>query len=142
MARGGCFCGKIRIEYVGQPVASGLCHCNDCRKQTGAVFSFCLIINRADLRITGTPKAVAKKADSGNHIKNYFCEDCGTPIYGQRIEKSGEPASSAVFRAGIFDDPEVLDQRKPVVELYTSNRVSWLNPIEGAEQFPGMLPLP
>lgn len=98
MARGGCFCGKIQIEYIGQPVASvrlhcnyswditwkltcavhqGLCHCNDCRKQTGAVFSFCLIINRADLKITGSPKEVAKTADSGNSIKNYFCEDCG-----------------------------------------------------------------
>ncbi|KAL4913983.1 Mss4-like protein [Aspergillus aurantiobrunneus] len=141
MARGGCFCGNIRIEYVGQPIASGLCHCNDCRKLTGALYSYSIIINRADLKITGTPKPVAKTADSGNRITNYFCSDCGTPIYGHGIDTSGEPASVAILRAGLFDNPELLDQRKPVVEIYTRSRVSWLSPIEGAEQFPGMLPM-
>ncbi|KAL4805390.1 Mss4-like protein [Aspergillus unguis] len=140
MAVGGCFCGKIRYEYIGQPIASGLCHCDDCRKLTSTLFSYSIMINRADLKITGTPKEVAKTADSGNRMKNYFCGDCGTPIYGNRLESNGEPASIAMLRGATFDNPEVFKERKPVVEVYTEKRVSWLKPIEGAEQFEGMLP--
>jgi hypothetical protein len=45
-------------------------------------------------------------------------------------------------RAGIFDDLSLFNQLQPKVELYVDGRVSWLCPIEGAEQFVGMVPLP
>ncbi|KAB8269748.1 hypothetical protein BDV30DRAFT_251093 [Aspergillus minisclerotigenes] len=77
MVVGGCFCGKIRVEYNGEPVISALCHCYDCRKLTGTLFTYSFVVHKADLKITGSPKEVAKRADSGNHIKNYFCPDCG-----------------------------------------------------------------
>lgn len=98
MAVGDCFCGRVRVEFSGQPIKSvsipppgrrlftalilflsqqGLCHCSDCRKLTGAPYSYSFVVKTADLEVTGSPKAVAKTADSGNHIKNYFCPDCG-----------------------------------------------------------------
>ncbi|KAJ5811808.1 hypothetical protein N7474_008109 [Penicillium riverlandense] len=80
MSTGGCFCGKVRVEYSGQPMNSGLCHCLDCRKITGSLYSYSFVVNRADLKVTGNPKEVAKISDSGNHIKNYFCSDCGTVL--------------------------------------------------------------
>ncbi|KAH3187840.1 hypothetical protein KXV92_005168, partial [Aspergillus fumigatus] len=76
-ATGGCFCGNVRIEYSGQPMTSGLCHCRDCRKLTGSLYSYNLVVKRTDLKITGSPKELPKIADSGRHIKNYFCGDCG-----------------------------------------------------------------
>ena len=95
MVVGGCFCGKIRVEYNGEPIMSvsifppgnirwsiniseqALCHCYDCRKLTGTLFTYSFVVHKADLKISGSPKEVAKRADSGNHIKNYFCSDCG-----------------------------------------------------------------
>ncbi|KAJ5086928.1 hypothetical protein NUU61_008235 [Penicillium alfredii] len=77
MAVGGCFCGKVRIQYSGQPIASGLCYCLDCRKLTGSAYSYNFIVDNTQLTITGSPKEVAKTSDSGNHIRNYFCPDCG-----------------------------------------------------------------
>ncbi|KJK68762.1 Glutathione-dependent formaldehyde-activating enzyme [Aspergillus parasiticus SU-1] len=77
MVVGGCFCGNIRVEYNGEPIISALCHCYDCRKLTGTLFTYSFVVHKADLKITGNPKEVAKRADSGNHIKNYFCSDCG-----------------------------------------------------------------
>ncbi|KAB8221957.1 hypothetical protein BDV33DRAFT_229847 [Aspergillus novoparasiticus] len=77
MVVGGCFCGNIRVEYNGEPIISALCHCYDCRKLTGTLFTYSFVVHKADLKITGSPKEVAKRADSGNHIKNYFCSDCG-----------------------------------------------------------------
>ncbi|KAJ5234839.1 uncharacterized protein N7469_004007 [Penicillium citrinum] len=139
MAVGGCFCGNIRIEYSGQLLASGLCHCHDCRKLTGGPFSYVFIVKSAELRVSGSPKEVAKVADSGNDIKNYFCPDCGTPLFGQTINSSGEPEETTVVRAGIFDDMGILNERKPEVEIYTDSRLKWICPIEDALQFSGML---
>ncbi|GFF56473.1 glutathione-dependent formaldehyde-activating enzyme [Aspergillus udagawae] len=141
-ATGGCFCGKVRIEYSGEPMTVGLCHCSDCRKITGSLYSYNFVVKRADLKITGSPKELAKIADSGTHIKNYFCADCGTPLYGLRMNSDGVPAETTVLRAGIFDDIEVLNQRRPEAEIFTSGRVSWMSPIEGTGQFVGMVPLP
>jgi hypothetical protein len=37
-----------------------------------------------------------------------------------------------------MDDADALGDAKPGVELFTSNRVSWVKPMEGAEQKGGM----
>ncbi|KAJ5740715.1 hypothetical protein N7493_000587 [Penicillium malachiteum] len=142
MAVGGCFCGNIRIEYTGQPIASALCHCDGCRKITGALYSYSLVINPDDLKVTGSPKAVAKVSDAGNRLNNFFCPECGTPIYGHKVDSANNPIGVVILRAGIFDNPELLNKRKPVAEIYTKQRVSWLSPIEGADQYPEGLALP
>jgi hypothetical protein len=66
----------------------------------------------------------------------------GTPLYGFRIEPSGAADDIVIVRAGIFDELEVLNARRPVAELYINGRVSWMCPLEGTAQFEGMLPLP
>lgn len=75
-------------------------------------------------------------------IENVSQKSLGTPIYGQRTEASGELADVTIIRAGVFDDPNIMNQRRPVAELYTKNRVDWISPVEDAEQFHGMMPLP
>ncbi|KAE8391239.1 Mss4-like protein [Aspergillus alliaceus] len=142
MAVGGCFCGKVRIQYNGQPITSALCHCLDCRKLTGTLYTYNFVVKSADLKITGNPKEVAKTSDSGNHIKNYFCSDCGTPLYGLRLNSAGTPDETIILRAGILDDIGILNEHEPGAEIYTDRRVSWIRPAEGANQFVGMLPLP
>jgi hypothetical protein len=55
-----------------------LCHCSDCRKLTSCPYSNNLIVPTNAFTITsGSPKEVAKTADSGTAIRNYFCGDCG-----------------------------------------------------------------
>ncbi|CEJ61355.1 hypothetical protein PMG11_09890 [Penicillium brasilianum] len=140
MVVGACFCGKVRIELNGQPLTSGLCHCLDCRKLTGSPYSYSFVVKTAELEISGSPKEVAKTSDSGNEIRNYFCPDCGTPLYGGKIKPDGEPDEITVVRAGIFDD-EFLAKWKPQAELYIGSRLEWVKPIEEAGQFSGMMAL-
>ncbi|OJJ78723.1 GFA family protein [Aspergillus glaucus CBS 516.65] len=142
MAVGGCFCGKVQIKYNGQPLTSGLCHCLDCRKLTGAPYTYNYIVESAELDISGNPKEVAKTSDSGNNIRNYFCPDCGTPLFGRKIKSDGDSDEITIIRAGIFDDIRILNERKPEAEIYTDRRLKWVNPVEGADQFSGMLSLP
>jgi len=142
MAVGGCFCGKVRIEYNGQPLTSALCHCHDCRKLTGSPYTYNFVVKSADLEISGSPKEVAKTSDSGNHIKNYFCSDCGTPLFGRKIKSDREPDEITIVRAGIFDDIGILNERKPEAEIYTDRRLEWVSPVEGAAQVSGMYSQP
>ena len=36
---GTCFCGAVRVEARGEPMAVSICHCVNCRKLSGAPFS-------------------------------------------------------------------------------------------------------
>lgn len=63
----------------------------------------------------------------------------GTPIYGGAVSEEGE-LDAIVLRAGIFDNQDILHQCKPIIEIYTSQRLSWVAPVEGCRQFEGMLP--
>ncbi|KAK1147514.1 hypothetical protein N8T08_000854 [Aspergillus melleus] len=124
MVSGSCFCGQVRVE-CNELLTSALCHCTGCRKLTGTLYTYSFVVKTADLTVIGTPKEVAKTADSGNHIKNYFCSNCGTPLYGHKVKDTGEPEDITILRAGILDDVEILNQRKPQVEIYTENRIAW-----------------
>ncbi|KAJ5961103.1 uncharacterized protein N7479_008253 [Penicillium vulpinum] len=141
MAVGGCFCGNVRVEHHGQPLTTALCHCLDCRKLTGSLYTYSFIVKTAELEISGSPKAVAKISDSGNPIENYICPDCGTLLFGRKTNSNGDPDELTVLRAGIFDDMGMLNERKPEIEIYTDRRLNWVSPVEGARQFSGMLSL-
>ncbi|RAL09606.1 GFA family protein [Aspergillus homomorphus CBS 101889] len=143
MPTGSCFCGHIRINYTGQPITTGICHCKDCRKISGSLSIYSLVIQRADLQLlSGQPKEVRKTADSGNQIRNYFCGECGTPLYGWRLQEDGTPHETVILRAGILDDEEFLESHKPQAEIYTGSRLGWVAPAEGAVQVQGMVALP
>ncbi|KAJ5698741.1 hypothetical protein N7462_000746 [Penicillium macrosclerotiorum] len=142
MAVGGCFCGNIRVEITGEPLTSGLCHCLDCRKLTGGASSWSFVVKSEEVKVSGTAKAVRKTSDSGNEIRNYFCPECGTPLYGRKLKPDGDFEVITIVRAGIFDDSEMLNKQKPVAELFTERRLDWTAPIEGAAQVCGMLKLP
>lgn len=71
---------------------------------------------------------------------DYVCP--GTPIYGFKIKPSGDEDEILIVRSGIFDDMELLNEKRPVAELYVKGRVGWVCPLEGTQQFEGMLPVP
>ncbi|KAF3392605.1 hypothetical protein F1880_008896 [Penicillium rolfsii] len=141
MVVGGCYCGKVRVQLNGHPLRVGLCHCLDCRKLTGSIYSFGYVVKTADLEVSGSPKAMVKSSDSGNERHNFFCPDCGTPVFGQGMKADGTPEPLTVLRAGIIEDPQFLTRWKPQAELFTDRRLEWVTPIDGATQCSGMLSL-
>src|SRR6478736_2080354 len=81
---GGCLCGAIRYETVGDSVFTLRCHCRDCQRQSGAAHVPAARFPSAVFRILqGTPMRYVTKADSGNDIVRVFCGNCGTPLYVQ-----------------------------------------------------------
>ncbi|CAD0112427.1 unnamed protein product, partial [Aureobasidium uvarum] len=129
MYTGSCFCKKITVELSAEPQVVALCHCTDCRKMSGSVYSYNFIVGADDYKISGTPEATDKIADSGNKVKNYYCKDC--------VAESGI-IERVVINAGIFDDVREIQNRKPSVEIYVEQRLDWVKPVEDCAQLEGM----
>ena len=75
--KGGCTCGKGRVEARGEPYRVGVCHCLTCRKLHGMPFSFYAVFSPDAVTIEGQVDVFA----SSEHGRRYFCPACGSQIY-------------------------------------------------------------
>lgn len=81
MAEGSCLCGAVRFTVAGEPVAMGYCHCNSCRRWTGApVYAFTMWPDQA---VTVTDGAnllgtFLKTPDTVSHRQH--CRRCGGAV--------------------------------------------------------------
>src|SRR6185503_6909117 len=64
-AEGGCQCGAIRYRLTGEPVFLTICHCGECKRQSGSAFGMSMRMRWSDVEITGQPKRWVRPADSG-----------------------------------------------------------------------------
>ncbi|KAF2224037.1 Mss4-like protein [Elsinoe ampelina] len=131
MSTGSCFCGAIQIEFTGEPQGKVLCHCRDCHKISGSVFSTNILVPKDSFKTTkGKPKTIAKKADSGKEITSYFCGDCGTTLY-----RLGDwNPTGVIIKAGVLDDVDHLTNGKPGVELFAPSRMPWISQVDGSDE--------
>ena len=113
---GGCFCGTIRYEITGAPIASVNCHCTMCRRTSAAPFVSWLVVEKDNFRYTsGTPQKLAS-SDSGSR---YFCASCGTPV----VCINTEHPDWVDVTIGSLDDP---NQFPPDRDVYDDTRLTWL----------------
>ena len=49
---GGCLCGAVRFVATGQPESVAWCHCQSCRKHSGAPVSVFQAFKRATYAVT------------------------------------------------------------------------------------------
>jgi len=79
-----------------------------------------------------TKFAQSETIESGNTMENHFCSVCGSLMY--RI--SSAFPTLLITRIGTVDDFNLHETTlRPTVEVYTKDRVCWLNGAEGAEQY-------
>jgi hypothetical protein len=77
---GGCMCGAIRYRISAAPIATGLCHCDRCRPQSGSAFSTVIIIRRSTLAIEGETAVFEDIGSSGLHVGRRYCPRCASPL--------------------------------------------------------------
>lgn len=123
MRQGGCLCGKVRFRATGAPKWAAHCHCNSCRKFTGAIFATYAGYETAALTHEG---AAPVQHHSSQGVTRSFCGDCGTAISYQSDRWPGE----IHLLVGAFDDPNAF---APEVHVYWAERVPWL---ELADELP------
>lgn len=103
-ATGGCMCGAVRYEAIGDPKFVGHCHCHSCRKHSGAPVVTWVAFNPEQVTFTnGEPKLY----ESSPGIKRAFCGDCGTPLTWDLLGRGGRtprlpiPAPGGFYRNSI-----------------------------------------
>ena len=74
---GGCLCGRIRYKATGKPSNGTHCHCEICRRASGAAFVSWATFRSGDFAFTGGRPA---RFDSSDIAFRQFCPDCGTPL--------------------------------------------------------------
>ena len=114
---GGCKCGQVRYVLHGEPSKVGLCHCADCRHETGSAFFYYADWKPDQISVTGAYATYDGRS---------FCPRCGSRLFHLGDEH-------AEIALGSLDNaPAGL---VPSCEGWVKRREPWLPPVSGAEQF-------
>jgi hypothetical protein len=116
--RGGCLCGALRYEAVGEPIGSGHCYCSDCRRASGSGFIPFIGFKAEAVRFTGEAREFRSKAARGGDAVRNRCAQCMSLVFGGEIGKSG----SYTLYAGSLDDPSTFH---PTIAIFTAGRPDW-----------------
>lgn len=114
---GSCSCGKVNFTVTGEPLCLGICHCTDCRQESGSAFTYFGVWRAADLHCDG-PTAV--------HEGRRFCPTCGSRLFATSEQEA------EIKLGSLRDAPTGL---VPTYELWIKRREPWLTPLANAEQF-------
>jgi hypothetical protein len=113
---GGCLCGAIRYRVVGPPLWAAHCHCESCRRATGApVATYAGFATENFAWTAGEPASFA----SSPGVLRTFCVRCGTSLTYQGERWPGE----IHVLAATLDRPEAVT---PQGEAFIEERLPWL----------------
>lgn len=118
--QGGCLCGAVRYSTSGSPVATAVCHCTSCQKQSGASFSVNLLLLQTQVTIDGELAAYVDKNEDNQDVVRKFCPACGSPILSELASHPGLVA----IKGGTLDDSTKLN---PTAQFWTRSKQNWLS---------------
>jgi hypothetical protein len=114
---GGCLCGQVRIAAQGVPKRIGVCHCTDCRQESGSAFTFFAVWAASQFESRGKTSEFSGRS---------YCSHCGSRLFSANKDE-------AEIKLGCLQD--VPTELTPTYELWVKRRESWLSPIPGADQY-------
>ena len=125
---GGCLCGRLRFEAVGEPNRTAHCHCSFCRRQTGAAVATFAGFQIADRFrwLKGAPTIYK----SSPNVRRGFCRRCGTPLTFEANDYPGE----IYVAISAFDDP---DRLPPTMHVHVNQKIAWFDTADNLPRFPG-----
>ena len=132
---GRCLCGSVTYTCDADPIATAVCHCADCQRQTGTSFSIIVAVPKSAFAVSGDTLATWKTVgeDHGRETERNFCSRCGSPVYSWN---PGMP-DAALIKAGTLDDRSWLD---PQLELWGGSAQPWVEAVAGRTRLERGLP--
>jgi hypothetical protein len=121
---GRCLCGAIRYR-CGSPIyPPTLCHCESCRRASGAHVVGWITVQESSATFTaGEPREIA----SSPGVKRTFCGRCGTPLTYRSERRAGE----VDFTIGSLDSVNAV---VPLDHIWMVDAPSWDRPADGLPQ--------
>ena len=121
MLKGSCLCGDIQFVVAGQPKGASMCHCGQCRKQSGGVWSSAYVKD-SDLTITGP----VTWFDSSKAAKRGSCSRCGSFLFWKAHDED-----TTSFALGAVDGPTGLSLEK---HIFTADKGDYYEIADGLPQ--------
>lgn len=126
MLSGGCWCGTVRYEAGGTPSHETNCHCNICRRVSGAPYVAWFSVPLAQFRyISGEPV----RFESTPGCVRSFCGKCGTPL----TFHSAQHAELIDVTIGSLDEPQRVAPRD---HTWTRSKLPWVALDDGLPAYP------
>ncbi len=123
---GGCHCGHVTYEAEIDPARVSICHCTDCQTLTGSPFRVTVLTARQHIRLTGSPpRLYAKTGDNGRRRLQYFCPECGSPVF---TAGEGDEADSWGIRWGSIRQRRELVPRR---QIWCRSALPWIHGLGG-----------
>ncbi|SEH19320.1 Uncharacterized conserved protein [Sphingopyxis sp. YR583] len=127
---GGCNCGAVRYRLSDNPITVAVCHCANCRRQSGSAFSVNVVVAADAMKLTGDLTTHEDHdTESGQPVLRQFCATCGSPI---RSLSAASP-KVAIVKAGTADDPTRF---VPAIHVWTATALPWVEIPASLPQFP------
>lgn len=128
---GRCHCGQITYRATLDPARVSICHCTDCQRLTGSAFRVTASVAAGDFTLTGgQPRRYLKHGDNGAARLQFFCPDCGSPIY---TTGEGAEGDTIGIRAGTIDQRADL---VPQSQIWCDSALPWLDRLSSLERHP------
>jgi hypothetical protein len=121
MQTGRCLCGAISYTITGDLLATVVCHCDHCQRQSGGAFSVNVVVHESQLAVSGELKTYDETNEDGSeiYVRRRFCGTCGSPI----VSALSVPAGILAVKAGTLDDKSGV---QPSTEAWCVDRQPWV----------------
>ena len=116
---GGCLCGAVRLVATGQPKGVYWCHCQSCRRHTGAPVSVFVAFEHSAYQVT--EGEITKFDSTPGRTRRGFCARCGSTLTCETVGL----ATEIHFHVGLFDHPERLPPTSR--HVFAEERLPWLH---------------
>jgi len=115
---GGCMCGEIRYELDCESPWTVYCHCESCRKHSGAPVVALVTIEPHQVIWTSGDRKLYES--SPGRIRS-FCGNCGTTLTWEVADWNG---SWLAIHVGTFDSPAEFP---PTEHIFHGEATPWLH---------------
>jgi hypothetical protein len=116
---GSCLCGSVRYSVNRAPVQVVACHCNLCRRMTGAPFSVYVVARSADLQVEDQ-NADLRQHQVTERTTRSFCGKCGTPLFNSNAH---DYPGLRMLYLGTTEAPE---RHLPAMEIFCESKLPWV----------------
>ena len=112
---GRCLCGAVRFRAEGEPKWVIWCHCQSCRRHSGAPAS--VFVSFDDSKVELIAGEIATYTSPAGTVRG-FCAGCGSTLTCTSAALPGETH----FHVGAFEKAEAL---APQHAVFTEERLPW-----------------
>ncbi len=121
--RGSCLCGAVTIAVKGDLPGPNVCHCSQCRKQSGHYWAS-TDVPRDRLTVEGEKNL--RWYQSSEKVRRGFCETCGSFLFWDPVGRE-----TTAVAMGAFDGPT---QTKLSGHIFVADKGDYYDIADGLPQ--------